>query len=999
MKFLALLLLLGFSIHMSVTTFGQSNPCEFEGNPNHHAPNNPPVPECNPDNLSEVCTRVKIHFINPTGNPSQSPSDAEILNLLRRMNDAFKPGKIRLTLDGECVNRADVSYTINTAAQFYALMFDEFDELDPPVEFAYNENAINIYMVQGLQGASRANNPAKFCVVTTEFSRIIHEVGHLFSLRHTFGNANENVANFCHDPSAVDPGTGELRCRIYGDYICDTPLDPFSFDLDNNNAPDHYMWGTCTINPDLFNYTDGCGSNDWNPPFTNFMSYYWQCMHEFSPCQLGLANESIHNDIPEVIVSNCAVSDIVVDDVTIWQNTTVELVPGQRIRITKDGVLTLDNCTVTRKLENPNENCESLLEKFWDGIYIEGKGGILDQYGNPIFYGKLIVQNNSKIKFSANGIQALNGCHGISISNSTLESNLTVLNVRDPWPFVPEGQGQPESYRNDPCGYYLSDPPPLVYLYNSDIEVYDAGGVENLIAPAQINSSGSEVTLNNVNMSNPNGTTEPTVAVIGARGKLSILNGTTIDNFRTGIIKGADVHFPCGSRGLLMRHSSVLRAVDAIVSDAQFVSAFGNYIEGDISIEGFSHSSWISNNITSSPFHFYDPKESVLLRENRLDCELNFSLDNGKSFSLCNEYDNPSIAVGVFEGAIMPPSWGLDVKPSGNKFLTGSPPSFLSEDTPIINYHALTASHQFSYLGVFVGINVNQGSHGCSYGTYPQDPPNPVTNYVLPSAPDYSVADARWRYLDSLRIDKESGLSGATPSQTKILLQEIATISHEMSDTVRVVLTHISGGDESIDSIWRPRSHSRLDEISELRWLWYTQQFDTIEILLAGSQVADALALYNASEFMRSIELSGRDLFSLCEYDLDSLYILASSIFGDYTNVVRDFLAVEYSINVRWPGDTLSEGTKPFYEQRPEMEFQTLVYPNPSTGCFYFERVDLNQIQGIRVYDYLGKVVGTTVDLNSNTFCLEHGSNGVYLAEFTDIRGMRHIVKVRVIAN
>ncbi len=363
-----------------ISSYGQKNWCESVGNPAMHSPNPPPDPECNLDNLTPVCVKIKFHFINPTGNAMSSIADEEFAILLTQVNQAFRPGKIQLSLNGECVHRDDVTLDIETATDLYGYVVDEFGVLDPDPQLEYDEEAFNIYFVQGLVGRARANYPLRLCVLhhdhVSEPFRVIHEVGHLFSLDHTFGtldggiNSIEDLANYCNDPEALDPITQEPLCMMYGDMICDTPVDPWSLDLDEDNQADQDKWGTCTLNPDIFNYLDGCGDNHWNPPFSNYMSYYLGCQYEFSPCQLGLANEMVSLDNPEVILTCEELSlDIVIDEPIIWEDITVELAPGQRIVITENGTLTLNNSKLTRKNEGPNENCLDLYDDFWDGIY------------------------------------------------------------------------------------------------------------------------------------------------------------------------------------------------------------------------------------------------------------------------------------------------------------------------------------------------------------------------------------------------------------------------------------------------------------------------------------------------------------------------------------------------------------------------------------------------------------------------------------------------------
>ncbi len=569
------------------------------------------------------------------------------------------------------------------------------------------------------------------------------------------------------------------------------------------------------------------------------------------------------------------------------------------------------------------------------------------------------------------------------------------MDVRDPWPFSTSGDSKAD-YRNDPCLYYLSNPQPKVHISSSEITVYDASENEEIIASVQIKSSGANVTINNSEIVNTNGIMEDITAITSGRGKLSILNGSVIEDFQTGIVKLADIYIPCGSRGLLMRHASILEAKDAIINTSQLVGISHSFIEGNVTLEGLSHSSWRSNNISSNTFIIQDPQESTLLNENLFDLSAELYSNNSKTFSLCNEWNQTGIVVFAVENAELPPSWGLANRPSGNKYLTMSSPTFLSETAPIINYSGQPASQQFQYLLEFTG-QAAQGNAGCVYSTYPTSPPIGITNYTLPGPADYQEADIRWKYLDSVRTDKEESLATANSSQAKLLLEEIASIQQEMSDTVRVVLTSITDGDDNIDSIWLPRSNSGVDQLSELRWLWYSQDFDSIQDLLKESEDADVQTLLIASEVLRVISSSGRNLFQLLTVDVDTLSDLASASYGDYTNILRDFLCLEYNVRVPWPLDTALHDTKPYYQMSPPTSKPTVeVFPNPSSGCVYFNLIQADELKGIYVYDYLGNQVTSHTDWRSNKVCIDDAVQGLYVVEFESIDGRWESIKLIV---
>lgn len=111
-----------------------------------------------------------------------------------------------------------------------------------------------------------------------------HELGHNFSLFHTFGTASSGTTEL------VTRGTG-ANCTTDGDLLCDTPADPYGLPKATTISID----GCETYNGTA---TDAQG-NAYAPSMTNIMSYYFACTHDFTPgqysrIQAGLALRQSH---------------------------------------------------------------------------------------------------------------------------------------------------------------------------------------------------------------------------------------------------------------------------------------------------------------------------------------------------------------------------------------------------------------------------------------------------------------------------------------------------------------------------------------------------------------------------------------------------------------------------------------------------------------------------------------------------------------------------------
>lgn len=106
---------------------------------------------------------------------------------------------------------------------------------------------------------------------------VVHEMGHCLGLYHTHhGTVDEAGSTDHYCSELVDGSNGD----ICGDYIRDTPADPYS-------------WSGCTYTG---NFTDTNGQT-YHPDPTNYMCYAnYGCWTKFTPLQIQRMKNSILND-------------------------------------------------------------------------------------------------------------------------------------------------------------------------------------------------------------------------------------------------------------------------------------------------------------------------------------------------------------------------------------------------------------------------------------------------------------------------------------------------------------------------------------------------------------------------------------------------------------------------------------------------------------------------------------------------------------------------------
>jgi hypothetical protein len=197
---------------------------------------------------------VAAHIvIDERGIGTSSPS--EIKSALINVNELFKPINASFEL---CEVDSIPNY------KFVIINADsgDVDEL----RTRYNRTGrLNIYFsdslvinnkgycgLANLKGIADPSQPS-IEIVCSGIGTIGHELGHYFGLQHTFNENGRELAN-------------GSNCATAGDYICDTPADPYNSSLDTELFMDRF----CKF---IWQGKDANGQY-YNPDPSNIMSYY-----------------------------------------------------------------------------------------------------------------------------------------------------------------------------------------------------------------------------------------------------------------------------------------------------------------------------------------------------------------------------------------------------------------------------------------------------------------------------------------------------------------------------------------------------------------------------------------------------------------------------------------------------------------------------------------------------------------------------------------------------
>lgn len=206
---------------------------------------------------------VVAHVVkNAEGKVVTTPG--EINNTLAEVNKLFAPICVQFEV---CEFNLIDNYRYDTLE-----LESEWAELQALYGQPYK---INIYFVGNIAFSDACGIAGSLISTPTNTRGILlpcngalaHEMGHFFGLKHTFGEGVEKTEEL------VKGG----NCETTGDFICDTPADPY---ITRDSIPDYVDGSKCR-----FINMDRDAQGEWYVPHVgNIMSYY-PCACEFTDGQ------------------------------------------------------------------------------------------------------------------------------------------------------------------------------------------------------------------------------------------------------------------------------------------------------------------------------------------------------------------------------------------------------------------------------------------------------------------------------------------------------------------------------------------------------------------------------------------------------------------------------------------------------------------------------------------------------------------------------------------
>lgn len=899
-------------------------------------------------NLDPKCVKIKFHVINNASGNTENLPDEILLQLIEKVNFIFGNTKIRFSVGNNCTHRETLT-NITSDAIFRQLIGDVTPgNFDPDPSLNWDQNAINIFFFQQSIFSRPYHSFRNYPVVymgtfqtALNSSTAGHELGHALSLKHTFGGGDNGVISNSAGWECKDGSNSETT----GDFITDTPADPFTQDL---KPP----FGTfdipnkCFINPPN-SLKDNCNdmTTAWDIPFDNVMSYYG-CGDNLTPCQ----SVAMHNRLLEVtnLVMDCnddlfnypPCVDIVISQETTWVNQVINLCPNQRIIIYPPGKLTIENCTISKgNRPPPNPNCPTLVNNGnWDGIYVGNVSfPISGAISGLILYGPtpgniLTIKSNSVIEYSNNGL-VTGGTYGnVLVQNSTFQHNGRIV----------------QAFGSGSVGFYNT-------ILNVDASI----PFGTTIQKNQIHTIGSNIYLGlNTKLENLGALDK--IGINSTNGKVGI-TGSIIKNFEYSVFKDLG--------GNLDVFGSKFYGAP-LYNKSSSIKVRNSYFEKLVKSEGNATGTYSGNHFKGD-LYLFSPQQSNLVKENYFtNCLFGLDKNNRLSDAICNRWTN-DIAVDA-SATELPQSWGTLSIPSGNKWEGSLRPQMYSQGISITNYHKSgNNNHIFNYNLPFKGAG-SDGEVNCQYLPPPSGFGNGGTTGVgedgqplIPEVPvDWTSLNNQYVQIITSISNLEANLANTSGQQLLALQDDIENLRVTAGQLINEAIQHlVEDGDQSLAVIWFSRAGNISNVYQAILSAIYNSQWSTAiasSVILNedSPEVAEDKSNFIAAiNYLNNLAVNETPIDNLNESQLNSLIDLCDNSFGDYTAILRTFLNIQYGIIITSPEALIQRSRKEGSIIVAEKPFEIVISPNPNNGRFTLIKSSQMQVSELSITDLNGSKV------------------------------------------
>jgi hypothetical protein len=559
--------------------------------------------------------------------------------------------------------------------------------------------------------------------------------------------------------------------------------------------------------------------------------------------------------------SACPSPDIIITTNTTWTNQTIYMCPGQKIIINPGKTLNLNNVSI---------KLEPSVSGLWSGIVVS--------YGSSIG-----VYNNSTITGASTAITGNQGFGQIEIFESNIIDNGTAI----------------YSILGNSIGISKFEP---IYLANSKFSK-KSGSTGSLFHLTNLNIFAINCDMYNLGSSQ-------TGTCISAMNSSLTMFYCSIEGFNKGIVKNVGGGFTSSS--LFLDNCDILLATEGIICNDMNIFVQNCILSGIITKKTTSYGSWYSNNFTGPKVLVYDPSLSQVFSGNQfLIGYLELELNNSLTDATCNYWAHCERAVNVssrFGGTnILKSDWGSPESPSMNYHKNSCQPFMISgTSNRLTNHHLVLYNHKFNYQGNIQGGDADDIPLDCP-NQWRNDPLNGIMNHTSSNFYDDEANNNLWESHHQDYLNVLTALGGSDPSSNPTLRRQLENAKVGMGQCVVKAIATNNGNlsQERINS-WI----SRADPLLEIRRIimdkFFAQDFQSLinylnSLSLNVEVSSDRYVFRDAMIWMQNAVSAQKDLYNLDENDLSILSTLATNSFGDYTEVLRGWLNMNYDMIFNQP--------------------------------------------------------------------------------------------------
>jgi hypothetical protein len=249
---------------------------------------------------------------------------------------------------------------------------------------------------------------------------------------------------------------------------------------------------------------------------------------------------------------------------------------------------------------------------------------------------------------------------------------------------------------------------------------------------------------------------------------------------------------------------------------------------------------------------------------------------------------------------------------------------------------------------------------------------------------DISNKNTEFELLDSIIETSIIQLSQLSGDSLRLQREIINQQKIDLKNILNAVYHQFNKSDSLVFEDWIFRFNPIILDLSDIRYFLYTQQFDSITSRIENIYFEDEEVFLEAIHILDSITTTYNVTIKGLPTDaVNYLSYLATESFGDYTNILRSYLNMEYDVYIPWPDSIVPRSTKERKYHIDKLSDSFLVFPNPAKSCFSIRSKNITEEEEldltVSLYDLSGIFIKEFHGKLNEEFCINESINGLYI--------------------